>query len=1399
MKSSLAAPAASMLSTFTKTASPAGGSTVAAGGMITYTITVINDDLFDDLGVLLTDATPANTTFVSASISQQPALSPNWICATPVAGGTGAIICQPNDLNRTFFAGAAGTSQVFQFQYTVQVNPTLSVGAVITGNPAHYIAAAGDPNTFGGPEDQFSDANVAVTHTVVHSTDLQIKKTDSPDAVFAGNQITYTLTVKNNGPSVASIGEVRVTDAVPVNTTAVSVTGTGAFAGCTAAALNGAGCLNTAVMNVGESATITFVVTVNAGTPNGFINNTANVSTVGAQVSDPNTTNNSSTTNTGVGPNADLQLTKTASVGPVVAGAGTITYTINISNSGPSNANAVVVTDNVPANTTITAGPTWTPGTGAPPGGCAVSPGGTITCGPTTVGGVLAVGQTATITYTVRVGASVAPGTLITNTANIASTGANATPDPNTANNLQGPTSTLVNTLADLGITKTTSAPTITAGGATFTYTLVVNNAGPSDAQNVIINDPLPLGISFVSVAQTVGTGFSCTGPSANQNGTVTCTKGTMAVGETATFVITAFAPANSAAAVRTNTATIQASTTDPVPGNNSAAVNTTIITNAVVSITKIDNPDPVVAGNNLTYTITVTNAGPSNAQAVTLTDPIPGNTTFVSLSGGGIFSNCSHNAGVVSCLPVVLPAGAAESLTVVVNVNPNTLPGIGAISNTATVTWTDSDSNPGTQSATQTTTVNKQTDITVTKTDSPHAVLAGNQITYTITVKNNGPSTAAVGGVSVVDATPTNTTDVSLTGTGAFATCTLAALHGGLCTNTTVMQPGEQAVLTYIVAVVPGTPTGFISNTATVAAIPANLDPNTTNNATTIQTAVGPNADLQLTKTSSPAAVTAGGPAPGSGQITYTITYKNNGPSDAVGVQVTDTVAGNLVAVGAINAPGLSCNGITPTPGVQFLCTPNANAFGANAVGVLPVNASGTLSYSVRVPANVAQGTLIANAATITSVAAGATPATPDPNPSNNSQNATSTLVNTSADLAITKTDSPDPVIAGNNLTYTITITNNGPSDAQNVVVTDQLAAPLSFVSVSSTDVGFACTAPPVGSVGLITCTKATLPVGASTTITLIGKVASGTISGATITNTATVASSTSDPGPSPNTATTTTTVNTSTTLSILKSDSPDPVVAGTNLTFTVTISNNGPSDAQNVVVTDPLPVNTSFVSVIGTGVFSTAGACSHNGANPGVVTCNALPNGVLPAGQTATAIITVKVASSAPVSPPLIVNTATVTSPTDPGSPRSATSQTTVRREADMSLVKSAPSTVIAGQNMDYTLTVKNDGPSDVSGGVAPGSIVVTDTLPLGTTFVSFFASGPGNFTCVANGQTVTCKNAAGAAGDFPKGSVVTIVLKVTAAKNLPDNSNLNNSATVALTGPEVDPIPGNNTGAA
>ncbi|MBK6796893.1 MAG: hypothetical protein IPG76_08920 [Acidobacteria bacterium] len=150
----------------------------------------------------------------------------------------------------------------------------------------------------------------------------------------------------------------------------------------------------------------------------------------------------------------------------------------------------------------------------------------------------------------------------------------------------------------------------------------------------------------------------------------------------------------------------------------------------------------------------------------------------------------------------------------------------------------------------------------------------------------NNGPSTANAGEVTVNDSTPTGTTlrpDRSAA-QNAFSSC------GSFpCNSNGAMAPGDTATITFKVKVDANfaPQPGFVTNTATVAvsegAQAGLVDGNPTNNSSTVQTAVGPNADLQLTKTATPASVVAGDP---SSIITYTITYQNAGPGDANAVR---------------------------------------------------------------------------------------------------------------------------------------------------------------------------------------------------------------------------------------------------------------------------------------------------------------------------------------------------------------------------------------------------------------------------------------------------------------------------------------------------------------------------------
>jgi uncharacterized repeat protein (TIGR01451 family) len=116
--------------------------------------------------------------------------------------------------------------------------------------------------------------------------------------------------------------------------------------------------------------------------------------------------------------------------------------------------------------------------------------------------------------------------------------------------------------------------------------------------------------------------------------------------------------------------------------------------------------------------------------------------------------------------------------------------------------------------------------------------------------------------------------------------------------------------------------------------------------------------------------------------------------------------------------------------------------------------------------------------------------------------------------DLTITKTGSPDPVVVDQNITYTITVNNAGPSDAQNVVVTDTLPSGVTFVSTSG------CAEDPNG---VPTCNLGTITAGGSKQYTVTVK----TSTTGTITNNVSVSSSTTDPTPGNNTASAETTVS--------------------------------------------------------------------------------------------------------------------------------------------------------------------------------------------------------------------------------------------------------------------------------
>jgi uncharacterized repeat protein (TIGR01451 family) len=245
-------------------------------------------------------------------------------------------------------------------------------------------------------------------------------------------------------------------------------------------------------------------------------------------------------------------------------------------------------------------------------------------------------------------------------------------------------------------------------------------------------------------------------------------------------------------------------------------------------------------------------------------------------------------------------------------------------------------------------------------------------------------------------------------------------------------------------------------------------------------------------------------------------------------------------------------------------------------------------------------------------------------------------------ADLSISKSASPEPVGAGQPLTYTLTFTNAGPSPVASATVTDALPNGASvFSAPGCTNVG-----------NVLTCTVASLGVNIPTNLTIV---ALAPPNAGVITNTAGITATAIDTHTLNNTAWVTTTVTPIADLGITKSDAPDPVDPDKTITYTVVVSNNGPSAAVTGRFTDSLPISATFVSLSAPGWACTPPPVGSTGN----IICT-IPN--LAAGAPYTLTIAVRVDASARPGA-VLTNTARVSSDTpDPTTPNSATTTTTV-----------------------------------------------------------------------------------------------------------------------------------------
>ncbi|HET8720030.1 MAG TPA: hypothetical protein VFM64_03435, partial [Candidatus Nitrosotenuis sp.] len=328
---------------------------------------------------------------------------------------------------------------------------------------------------------------------------------------------------------------------------------------------------------------------------------------------------------------SQLARDKTASPGPVVAGNGFIDYVVTVSNTTPVTANGVIITDTLPdgvSNLVLTAQPV--------PNTCQVTSGagGTtvLQCGPYNIPNT---SGSATIHYRVTVDPD-AQGTIM-NTASLSC--------PNCAS-VQKNTYTTITRQSDLSITKASSTDSVIPGQDSISYTITVANNGPSIADNVVITDNLPDGVTF----ETSGTSPECAYNSGNHD--VTCSLiDPLLVGEQNTLTINV-AVNSDASGELVNTANIVSSSTDNNQANNVAETDP-ISVDAETDVTVVKTgPTSAVAGGTITYNLSVTNSGPSSAIDVTVQDVLPAGLTFIdsTQSGSHTDPDCSNNLGSIIC-----------------------------------------------------------------------------------------------------------------------------------------------------------------------------------------------------------------------------------------------------------------------------------------------------------------------------------------------------------------------------------------------------------------------------------------------------------------------------------------------------------------------------------------------------------------------------------------------------------------------------------------------------------------------------------------------------------------------------------------------------------------------------
>lgn len=854
-------------------------------------------------------------------------------------------------------------------------NVTIDATAVAAATPAAVEltnTASVTGRTYEDP-DNLDDNTDSDTKPLDELADLAIAKEISspvpPTVPAVGSAITWQITASNIGPSVSlSTAEnpITITDTVPAGVTGVTATSNGDWVptvtrdGDPSTFPAEAGDVVTwtyqgTAMPVGATASVSLAGTI-LSSHTGALTNAATVNP--GDTPDPVTPNN--TDEVTVTPNDSTTLT-IAKSRVVSDGAGgwrqadpdnaddafvagdPVHYRITVTNNGPADARGVTVVDEVPTGLSYDT----RVGIVGIVGSWGYASGGTTSTGTN------AAWNTFTLSGTQVAGAPNATSFVVTYDTATTITGdvvnwAEVTADNWDPTDPSGPydrddDSTGSTRIVDLGIVKSHTGAGPFTPGTEVEYTLVVTNHGPSATNGVIeIEDSLPVGLSYVADSASVTVPAGTTAP-ADPNPTLSGTDDrvltwelledtdTFDLNQTITVTFRALLdPTLRESATLTNVAIVDGPDAEPDPDpnpNRSEDEIETGPTSAVMTIGKAVEAGPWLAGTNVSYTLTVTNDGPSAVPA-SVTDTLPDGLTLVSMTGtnwdcsgvvaGELSGTCDYldEADTNPVTQVLHPLGTS-TITVVAYIAPSVLTGTSRL-NEAVLTWNDGDGTH-TDDDDEPIIVTTDGDLGIVKdvitgaegtvVPDPAPATAGETVWYRLQVTNHGPSDA-VGPITVTDTLPLGVSvPATLTSVGPWTvvpgpvdpvtgqTVVFTLADGQMASTATDVERGIAPVIEFEADLDPAIADGqLLTNEAEVSS--PTPDSNLLNNEDEAVIHVGRVADLAIAKSH---------PSQPDGMVhldeplDFTILVTNNGPSVATGITVTDTVPVGLEVTSAV------------------------------------------------------------------------------------------------------------------------------------------------------------------------------------------------------------------------------------------------------------------------------------------------------------------------------------------------------------------------------------------------------------------------------------------------------------------------------------------------------------------